>query len=309
VIPADAERVTTRVVRCPLCGEAASDNWKTVVSTFRRCTCGLVINCGHPSETYDLDYFTGSDGDPQHRDFDSGLAARYDDARFEPELRMLAVPRSGDRLLDVGSATGAFLTRARSRGWNVLGVEISDAAREIAAGKSIASVPSLDEAGRSAPFAVVTLHHVVEHLEDPIGFLRVLGGLLPSDGRLVIEVPNFGSWDRRAAGTGWVDLRPSQHLWQFTPSTLNRLLEAAGFRVTRVRTFGEPVPTRRSVVQSLGMPTPGRSGPDLTEAGRDDVGFDNYRPGTFTTVGARTADYIASIAKAGKRLQVVATPH
>lgn len=293
-------------VRCPLCGSAQSSTWRRRIGVFRQCTCGLVINCGEPREAYDIDYFTGADSNPEHRNFDSRLAERYDAARFQPELDLLGPPPADGRLLDVGSATGSFIVLAQLHGWVALGVEISESARDIAAAKGVRSVPDLAEAEASGPFTVITLHHVVEHLSEPVPVLASLRDALTPGGRLLVEVPNFRSWDRRAAGAEWLDLRPAQHRWQFTPATLCRLLRAAGYRVERLRTLGEPLPTRRSVVQALGLGLPKRSVDDAADAGSREVGFDDYRPGRLVSISAAVVDAAVDLARAGKRLQVIA---
>ncbi len=42
--------------------------------------------------------------------------------------------------------------------------------------------------------AIVTMFHVVEHLHDPVGYLRSARDLLLPGGRLIVQVPNASSW-------------------------------------------------------------------------------------------------------------------
>lgn len=87
-------------------------------------------------------------------------------------------------------------------------------------------------------FDVITMHHVLEHIPDPIHFLsQEIRPLLKKDGLLVVEVPNFGSFESRINGEAWEDLKPWEHLNQFTPKTLRRCLQKTGFRVEAMITY------------------------------------------------------------------------
>jgi SAM-dependent methyltransferase len=83
----------------------------------------------------------------------------------------------------------------------------------------------------SAPFDVVAMSHVVEHLPDPIGFLsRLRKTVLKKDGYLLVEVPNlYGHESFEVA-----------HNFSFSPHTLRQLLHVAGYRVEALETHGCP---------------------------------------------------------------------
>jgi SAM-dependent methyltransferase len=215
-----------------------------------RCrACGLVRTTTDPSFDYATSYFVTDD--EKGYDFDSLFARTLDAARFGAELDRLAADGLRGTLLDVGCATGAFLTLARQRGWAVCGVEVAEFARQTAAERSGAAVvASVDEIRPEQRFDVVTLHHVLEHIHAPLSFLR--DAVRPHVGRrLVVEVPNFASLAARADGPRWRDLRPEQHVTHFEPETLRRLVAAAGFHVHRVGTLWEPLWSLRSTVELL----------------------------------------------------------
>jgi SAM-dependent methyltransferase len=205
-----------------------------------------------PGIEYDATYFTQESPQAGSRDFLSPWAQRYDEARFGRELdEHLTHPGS---LLDIGSATGSFLSIAQARGWRVLGVEVSQAAREIAAGHGHRCVATMGEAAEHGPFDAITMHHVLEHLDDPVGAVREAVSLLRPSGRLLIEVPNWNSLERRACGQEWVDLRPEQHLRQFEPATLRRVLLAADARVQLITTLVDPIPSAQALLTAVGAP-------------------------------------------------------
>jgi SAM-dependent methyltransferase len=238
--------------RCPVCD---SWQWKMLAKFpgFGRSKCGLVARVGDVDEAYGHTYFTGVDGATGHRDFESNWSAIYDGIRFQKELDDLGGPSGRARLLDVGSATGSFLRMASERGWTTTGVEISDYAREVAMRNGQMTVATLDDARSRGPYDCVTLHHVLEHLEDPLETLVDVRALLSSDGRMLIEVPNWMSSVRYADGRDWVDLRPEQHRWMFSARTLGHLCQRAGLKSRSIRTLGEPYPTFDSLLASLGF--------------------------------------------------------
>lgn len=81
---------------------------------------------------------------------------------------------------------------------------------------------------------IITLWHVFEHLEDPIGILRRLQKLLAPKGIIYIEVPNaedallsLYDCDAFADFTYW-----ECHLFLFNNETLRHVIERAGMKVS-----------------------------------------------------------------------------
>jgi SAM-dependent methyltransferase len=219
---------------------------------LRRCeSCGVVATGERPSVAYEEGYFTRADDGGY--DFGSEFSRAFDAARFVPEIERLEAQGLRGTLLDVGCATGTFLAHAQEGGWTVSGVEVSDFAREQAKARLRAPVvSSLAELPASARYDVVTLHHVLEHVQDPAAFLR--DEIWPRVGRrLLIEVPNFASLASSVQGTRWRDLRPDQHIYHFTPETLPRLVSHAGLRPLRVYTLWEPLWTLRTALDTLAL--------------------------------------------------------
>jgi SAM-dependent methyltransferase len=132
-------------------------------------------------------------------------------------------------VLDVGCGEGAFLERARRRGWAVTGTEI-DVGRLSLAGIRIAS--SLAELHER--YDCITCWHVLEHLPDPLASLRVMRNRLTEDGALVLSVPDAGGLQARIFGRFWFHRDVPRHLFHFDLQSLRRTLEKAGFQVVKV---------------------------------------------------------------------------
>ena len=137
-------------------------------------------------------------------------------------------------ILDIGASSGLLLeTFAEEFGAKVTGVEPGDAYRALAEGKCIRMYSSIDALVAAKPerFELVTLMHVLEHLEQPVRVLEQLKEeLLSEDGLLLVEVPNFYAHDSYELA----------HLSCFTQHTLQELLRQAGFEAVASRQHGMP---------------------------------------------------------------------
>lgn len=149
--------------------------------------------------------------------------------------RELGRPAAGARLLEVGSAYGLFLDAARRRGYDVTGVELSGNAAEHARRALGLTVHSaqLAEAPLSGPYDVICAWDTIEHVPDPVEFWRTVRGLLADDGVVLFSTPYVSSVPARLLGRRWWTLKPTEHIWHFTPATHRTVAAAAGMRVDR----------------------------------------------------------------------------
>lgn len=155
-------------------------------------------------------------------------------------VRHLPLQREG-RLLDVGAGAGSFVAYMRTCGWAAEGIDPDPAAVEVARAAEVpvrqATISEMDDAAHLALYDAITLNHVIEHLHDPVGTLRVCRRLLKPTGVLWLATPNLLSISHSIYRGSWVHLDPPRHLVLFTPEALNEALEKAGFRAIRfVRT-------------------------------------------------------------------------
>lgn len=157
-------------------------------------------------------------------------------------------------LLDIGCGAGDFMKIAKERGWDVKGVDISDVAVEHVKNKLEFEALKVSEGGEQLPevfdqhsFHVVTMLDVIEHLQDPYGYLGRVARLIKNNGLLIIQTPNANSWLFRIPRKIRV-LVPSRekrkifhesncyHLYFFTPETLSRLLGRLSFTTLEIQT-------------------------------------------------------------------------
>jgi 2-polyprenyl-3-methyl-5-hydroxy-6-metoxy-1,4-benzoquinol methylase len=267
VHPEDAQSpATTRGDICLVCG--GSDTGRLLFHTSRpvlQCrTCGLVyakprnaVAHDEGPENYSKDYSEDYYRDGTYADY---LADRDAIQRNAPRvLSELEQMVKGRRLLDVGCATGFFLEAARSRGWMVQGLEVSEyasnyARRELKLQVETASIVS-PPAGLSQ-FDVVTLWDTIEHLDRPGLALANIRRLLEPRGVLVFSTGDYDSLLRRLTGKRWRLFADPTHNFFFNARVLQRMLERESFEVLRMTRRGKRVSLSLILHQS-GLPLSG----------------------------------------------------
>lgn len=143
------------------------------------------------------------------------------------------------KLLDVGCGNGSFLAGMKKLGWNVSGVEPDASAATIAMDRLAVpiAIGTLEKANfADNSFDAVTAHHVIEHMHDPIGFLRESLRILKPGGKMVVTTPNVASWGHRVFRMSWRELDAPRHLHLFSPQTISICAEEVGFTVETLRT-------------------------------------------------------------------------
>jgi SAM-dependent methyltransferase len=125
----------------------------------------------------------------------------------------------------------------RHCGWQTAGVEIGAEASAIANRHDLnVFCGQVEDAPfPEASFDVIVLSQSLEHLYSPKSALRKIHRLLKSDGVLIVGVPNCDSFDQRLFRENWHAWDLPRHLFHFTPDSLRRYFDDAGFHVTEMR--------------------------------------------------------------------------
>lgn len=144
-------------------------------------------------------------------------------------------------LLDFGSGKGLFMSFAHSRGFRVKGVETSlpraRYARQIF-DLEISTENYVNGTIFNTRFDVITVFHVLEHLQNPKELLHnLIEGNLVKDGVAIIEVPNFGSWQSQWSGKYWLHLDVPRHFNHFTPEILRKITAELNLKIIREEYF------------------------------------------------------------------------
>ena len=137
------------------------------------------------------------------------------------------------RLLDFGCGAGLFLHRMHKRGWQVVGLDLSEKVvqqvrEELKLTALVGTLPHPDLPPSS--FDLVTLWHSLEHVHQPLEVLNEVNRLLAPGGKVLVAVPNIDSAPFSWFGPFWYGLDVPRHLTHFTPATLKKMLDRAGFK-------------------------------------------------------------------------------
>jgi SAM-dependent methyltransferase len=153
-------------------------------------------------------------------------------------LESRVLPRvSIGRMLEVGCSTGEYMESARRCGWVVEGIEFSEKAASVARerGFVVRGGSVEDMVADPHSYDLIVGWMVLEHLHEPVLVLKKLRCWVKPDGYLVISVPTAKSLVRKVFGKYCYDLHLPNHLYHFTPDTLDLLMRSAGWRIERVR--------------------------------------------------------------------------
>jgi SAM-dependent methyltransferase len=146
------------------------------------------------------------------------------------------------RLLEIGCGAGLFLAAAGRAGWQASGIEVSPVAVAFCRdtlGVEVVECDAEQMPATTAPFDVVVMFDVIEHLFEPMAVLGAVRSILRPGGMLVITTPNFNALSRLVLGRQWAILSPLEHLFYFSEPTLRRALTRHGFADIRfVRRYG-----------------------------------------------------------------------
>ncbi|PIE25713.1 MAG: hypothetical protein CSA62_00110 [Planctomycetota bacterium] len=227
---------------CTLCAcEESREKFREgIFRIVECCNCGLVyvtprLRPELLPRVYDENYWSS----------DSPKEAGYADYRSDAKLYLKTFERryalierftkGKGRALDVGSAAGFFLKTLFDRGWHVDGVELSaeiveHAKREY--GFQDIHVGTIETSPfNKGSYDLLTMWDVVEHVPEPLPFLKESVSYLKEDGILILETQNVASKFAQRLGPKWQHYKHLEHLYHFNPSTIERLLDQAGLEI------------------------------------------------------------------------------
>lgn len=142
-------------------------------------------------------------------------------------------------VLDVGCGNGSFLAALLKKGFNVFGTELAPEAHfSDSVLLSKICKKELPECGfEQSRFDIITMWHTLEHFLKPFDYLLEAKKILKDEGFLIIEIPNFESWQSRFSKGNWFHLDVPRHLAHYVPESISAFLNLAGFSVLKISHF------------------------------------------------------------------------
>lgn len=149
------------------------------------------------------------------------------------------------RFLDVGCGSGleahfwggtTAVYSLQKKGFDVVGVEPSARAREIAGKHGLKVVSSIHEL-KGVVFDFIRINWALEHVDSPSEYFRAFSELLRPGGRLLISVPNYDGILYRLFPDC---VEVPAHCFYFTPPVIEAYLKRFSFTVVDKLTFSYP---------------------------------------------------------------------
>ena len=145
-------------------------------------------------------------------------------------------------LLDIGAGFGTFLEELQKLNLfeALYAVEPSSKLADTCRKKGLAVMEELAENLKiDAPVDVITNFELIEHLFEPLAFLKHCHRLLKPGGLMILTTPNILGFDLLVLGALSDNIGAPNHINYFNPLALKILMQSAGFTVLETLTPGE----------------------------------------------------------------------
>ena len=149
------------------------------------------------------------------------------------KVKLINAESEKGKLLDIGAGTGDFLVVAKNDGWDTTGIEPSAKAKTIAINKGVNFATNLSDL-ESHSFDVITMWHVLEHVQNLDEYILELKRLLKPSGTIIIAVPNFKSFDANYYGRFWAAFDVPRHIWHFSKTAIDKLFAEKEMKLVKV---------------------------------------------------------------------------
>lgn len=236
---------------CPLCGAAGisklfrvKDNTvsKEFFDIYHCSNCMVRFTQSPPSES-EIGKYYKSENYISHTNSSKGLVNRmylYVRELSLKQKRKLIESSTGlqkGSLLDVGSGTGFFAASMKNAGWDIVGLEPDEGARDFALQEHQLGLHSIDELFNlpENSYDAITLWHVLEHVHDVKKYLFRLKALLKENGKIFIAVPNYTCYDASSYGKDWAAYDVPRHLYHFRPDTMRWLMKETDLKLVDIK--------------------------------------------------------------------------
>ena len=247
-------RYTYKNVDCNICGGSSlkfkgyrrNIHEQHRVKIFECRSCGLIFPnpipvCQNLSELYsDIEYF-------DLHQIDEKLA--YYELLI---LRLEKIIGRKGTLLDVATGRGEFLVKALELGWQATGIDVSKRFCEYVKQKHKIDVINADFSSYdfSEKFDVLVANAVLEHVYEPLSFLKKIYRLLNKGGLFYLDLPNEASlysllgnlYYKLTLRNYCINLSPTfppYHIHGYTRKSLLYIIDMIGFELIRISTIGK----------------------------------------------------------------------
>ena len=147
---------------------------------------------------------------------------------------------NGGIALDLGAGSGAFSVCLQKTGFfkEVIAMDLSEdcvtACKKQGLKASLGTITDVDDASVN----LICINDLIEHLFDPLSFLKECFRVLRKDGYIFSVTPNGEGFDFKIMKEKTRNVTPPEHLTYFNPHSLGRILTQVGFKALLIETPG-----------------------------------------------------------------------
>lgn len=139
------------------------------------------------------------------------------------------------KVLDFGSGNASFLKLAKNVAKEAVGLEIDETFSDYFKEHNLKVIKNIHETDEK--FDVITMFHVLEHLQNPKEILKELSEKLEKNGEIIIEIPSSNDALLKVYNnkgfknfTYW-----GCHLFLFNEKTLKKLFKDSDFKINYIK--------------------------------------------------------------------------
>jgi len=201
--------------------------------------CSLILTTPYPDESNAAAYYE-SQNYFSHQDRKEGTIAKIYNLvkilnvkkKYQVATKNLTV----GKVFDIGCGTGDFLSYSKKHAWEIFGLEPNNDARKLAEEKlQTQLLKSIEQAElKSEEIQLITLWHVLEHIYKPEELMRFIDKVLDKNGRLVVALPNYESYDAVYYRKYWAAFDLPRHLFHFNKKSIVQLMNKHGLVLKKI---------------------------------------------------------------------------
>ena len=200
--------------------------------------CGLLFTEPRPRPE-EIGKYYQSDEYYSHKENKRGFIPRiYESVKkvnLKHKVRMATKGLQTGKMLEIGCGVGDFIQEMEQQGWDCTGIEPSNDAKAIAQKKIKAKLyePQDISTLSDESFDLITMWHVLEHVDDIKDEIHHLQRLLKKGGRLVLALPNFKSHDAQYYKEFWAAYDVPRHLNHFCHESIINIFKTTQLKLKK----------------------------------------------------------------------------
>ncbi|SEH05589.1 class I SAM-dependent methyltransferase [Candidatus Venteria ishoeyi] len=226
----------------------------------------------------DPSYFAGggdsgyADKDGHYRDQETALRPTF--RAFLGQMQKAGI--EGGSLLEIGTSYGFFLQEAASFFDTLSGTDFdAEAVKQVQALGFQGLRGGLEAIPEGEQYNCISSMSVIEHVYDPVAFVKTLSGHLTPEGWMVFATPKINGFWFKLMGKRWSSFKIPEHITYYDVDTLSYLFHQAGAKQLKVLPYPAAYPLGL-IAAKLGMKIPNRL-----------AGLNFWLPGTMFAIAAQ----------------------